>query len=94
MGTKTIGLDDEAYEQLKAEKREGESFSDTVRRITSEVAADWRHSLGKYHDQAAAFEAAVERSRESTREGLAARQQEVDELLGPADGDEAPRPDE
>lgn len=34
-GTKTIGLDDEAYERLKAQKREDESFSGTVKRITN-----------------------------------------------------------
>lgn len=86
MGTKTIGLDDEAYAQLKAEKREGESFSDTVRRLTSEVAADWRHSLGKYRDQATEFEAAVSRSRETTSQGLAQRQREVNERLRGEDG--------
>lgn len=81
MGTKTIGLDDEAYDQLKAEKRDGESFSDTVRRLTSEVAADWRHSLGKYQEHATAFEAAVERGRETTSQGLAQRQRAVNELI-------------
>lgn len=35
MGTKTISLADDAYERLKAEKKEGESFSDVIRRITS-----------------------------------------------------------
>lgn len=34
MATKTISLADDAYERLKAEKREGESFSDVVRRLT------------------------------------------------------------
>ncbi|WP_135828167.1 antitoxin VapB family protein [Halorussus halobius] len=34
MGTKTISLADDAYERLKAEKKEDESFSDVVRRIT------------------------------------------------------------
>jgi predicted CopG family antitoxin len=34
METKTVGLDREAYERLRAEKREGESFSDVVKRIT------------------------------------------------------------
>ena len=43
MGTKTISLADDAYERLKAEKREGESFSDVVRRLTSGV------SLEEYH---------------------------------------------
>lgn len=37
MGTKTISLADDAYERLKAEKREGESFSDVVRRVTTSV---------------------------------------------------------
>ncbi|WP_160132966.1 antitoxin VapB family protein [Halococcus salsus] len=34
MGTKTISLADDAYERLEAAKREGESFSDAVRRLT------------------------------------------------------------
>lgn len=95
MGTKTIGLDDEAYERLQAEKREGESFSDTVRRLTREVAADWRHSLGKYRDQAEAFEAAVHRGRETTSQGLAQRQRDVNDLLGGENTEaEEPRTDE
>jgi len=36
MAKKTISLDEEAYEHLKAHKREGESFSDVVRRIAGE----------------------------------------------------------
>ena len=35
MGTKTISLADDAYDRLHAAKREGESFSDVVRRLTS-----------------------------------------------------------
>jgi predicted CopG family antitoxin len=37
MGTKTISLADDAYEKLKRHKREGESFSDVVRRLTGET---------------------------------------------------------
>ena len=37
MGTKTISLADDAYERLKAAKRNDESFSDTVRRLTPGV---------------------------------------------------------
>jgi len=33
MGTKTITLSEDAYNLLKAEKMEGESFSDVVRRL-------------------------------------------------------------
>lgn len=37
MGTRTISLSDEAYERLKAAKKEGESFSDVVNRISPGV---------------------------------------------------------
>lgn len=43
MGTKTISLADDAYERLLAAKREGESFSDVVRRLTSGA------NLSEYH---------------------------------------------
>jgi predicted CopG family antitoxin len=81
MGTKTIGLDDEAYERRKAQKREGESFSDTVKRKTEEVSADWRRSLGRYAEEGERFEQAVVGSRERSNVGLAKRQQRVNEIL-------------
>lgn len=37
MGNRTIPLADDAYERLKDEKREDESFSDVVRRLTDDV---------------------------------------------------------
>lgn len=43
MGTKTISLADDAYEKLRAHKREGESFSDVVRRLAGGV------TLSEYH---------------------------------------------
>ncbi|WP_254546365.1 antitoxin VapB family protein [Halomarina pelagica] len=78
MGTKTIGLDDEAYERLRAEKLEDESFSDTVKRLTEAVAADWRHGFGRYGDEdGERLEAAVAASRRRTGEGLSERQRRV-----------------
>ncbi|MWV40550.1 antitoxin VapB family protein [Natrialba sp. INN-245] len=63
MGTKTISLADDAYEKLKAHKREGESFSDVVRRLTGGV------TLAEYHgtleeDTADELAAIVDRRRE------------------------------
>ncbi len=46
MGTKTVSLSDDAYERLAAEKRESESFSDVVRRLTEGVdLSDFRGVL-------------------------------------------------
>ncbi|MEY7850467.1 antitoxin VapB family protein [Natrarchaeobius sp. A-rgal3] len=36
MGTKTITVTEEAYDRLKEHKREGESFTETILRITGE----------------------------------------------------------
>lgn len=36
MGTKTIRLDDEAYERLATRKRGDESFSDVIKRLAGE----------------------------------------------------------
>ena len=66
VGTKTIGLDDEAYERLEAQKREGESFSDTVKRITEAVASDWREGFGHLDGETADRIAAVARTMDAT----------------------------
>jgi len=82
MGTRTIGLDDEAYERLDALKREDESFSDLVKRLTEEASSDWRLSFGKYSDEEGErLERAVEASRDSSARGLAVRQEQALELF-------------
>lgn len=36
MGTKSLTITEEAYERLKEHKREGESFTETILRLTGE----------------------------------------------------------
>ncbi|TQQ82778.1 hypothetical protein EGH24_04885 [Halonotius terrestris] len=90
MGTKTIGLDDEAYERLSAEKRADESFSDTVKRLTETVAEDWRKGFGSYADRdLETLRAVVADQRAATSEGLATRQHEaIKQLADRTDSDE------
>lgn len=88
MGTKTIGLDDEAYELLRSQKRENESFSETVKRITGRVARDWRANFGKYGDRGADLEQAARDSRQQTSDGVSDRQSDVTTIL--ASEDESP----
>lgn len=42
---KTLGLDEKAYQLLKAAKRPGESFSDVVRRLLQPTGS-WRDLVG------------------------------------------------
>jgi predicted CopG family antitoxin len=82
MGTKTISLADDAYEKLKSHKREGESFSDVVRRLAGGV------TLSEYYgvlDEATAdeLEGIVESRRESRSDTYRKRVEELaDELDG------------
>ena len=58
MPRRTISVDEEAYERLRAYKREGESFSDVVKRLAGERS--WSEVAGILTDEEAeALEEAV-----------------------------------
>ena len=79
MATKTISLSEDAYERLRAMKREGESFSDVVRRLARGVR------LSEFHgalssETAADLEAGIEAARSDRNE----RRRERIESIGDA----------
>jgi predicted CopG family antitoxin len=78
MGTKTIGLRDDVYERLKAQKRNDESFTETVERLLDESTTDWRDGFGTLSEEDQAdLEQVVADSRTLTSEGIASRQREA-----------------
>lgn len=82
MGTKTIGLGEDAYERLKARKREDESFTDLVERLLDETTVDWREGFGTLPDaEAEDLEQAVAGLRQGTGDGLAKRQRDALEAM-------------
>jgi len=69
MGTTTISLKEEAYDRLRAAKRDGESFSDVVLRLTESPATEERIAeLAGGLD--AEYAAAVADSSDDLRESL------------------------
>ena len=89
MATKTIGIREEVYERLKAQKRDDESFTDTVERLLDESATDWREGFGSLGTtEAEELERVVEQSRQQSAEGLTDRQRDAIRELGAVSDDE------
>ena len=80
MATKTISLDEEAYERLRARKKEGESFSETVKRLAGERS--WNEVTGILsEDEAADLETAIKEGRTKSRERSDRLTAELDEAV-------------
>ncbi|MDF9743972.1 antitoxin VapB family protein [Natrinema salsiterrestre] len=80
MATKTISLDEEAYERLKARKKEGESFSETIKRLAGERS--WNEIIGILsEDEAADLEGTIEEGRTKSRERSDRLTAELDEAV-------------
>ncbi len=73
MGKKTISIKDEAYERLKRLKKEGESFTDLVNRLTKKRSILELNELVS-EEEAESLRAAVEEGSEKGRE---ARRKEI-----------------
>lgn len=83
MSTKTIGIKEGVYDRLAAEKREDESFTDTIDRLIDTASSDWRHGFGRYSDEdGEEFERIVTESRADHAEGLAHSQNEALRQMG------------
>jgi len=77
MPTKTIGVREEVYERLATEKRDDESFSDTIDRLVESARSDWRSSFGKLEDEGDKLREVVEEQRNSLAISEAERQEKT-----------------
>ncbi|SFS07179.1 Predicted antitoxin, CopG family [Halomicrobium zhouii] len=81
MATKTISLDEEAYERLRARKKEGESFSETVKRLAGERS--WNEVAGILSEEEASdLESAIGEGRDRSGERSDRLTAELDEAIG------------
>jgi len=81
MATKTISLDEKAYERLKARKKEGESFSDVVKRLAGERS--WSEVAGILdRKEADALEDAIEEGRQRSKARSDRISRELEDAVG------------
>ena len=89
MGTRTIGITDEVYDRLSAQKREGESFTELIDRLLEERTTDWREGFDTLEADADELEQLIETTRTRAESGLATRQRDALETLSETEDDEA-----
>jgi predicted CopG family antitoxin len=83
MSTKTIGIKEGVYDRLAAEKREDESFTDTIDRLIDTASSDWRRGFGRYSDEEGEeFERIVTEARTDHAKGFAHSQNESLRRMG------------
>ncbi|MDZ7689362.1 MAG: antitoxin VapB family protein [Halobacteriales archaeon] len=71
MPTKTIGVREDVYERLSAEKRDDESFSDAIERLVDETRSDWRRSFGKLAEEGDELERVTKEQRSDLSDSVA-----------------------
>ncbi|MDS0475764.1 antitoxin VapB family protein [Natrinema sp. 1APR25-10V2] len=76
MATKTVTITEEAYERLKAHKRDDESFTETVLRLT-EADQDVMRGFGMFADDEGFAETAG-RTRDDLEDAFAERRKRRD----------------
>lgn len=80
MSTKTVSLSEDAYERLRRLKKENESFSDVVRRVTGKIS--FRDFHGILEEEAAKeLEKVIKEEREKRRRSQEERVKKVKEEL-------------
>ena len=72
MPTRTISISEEAYRRLKALKREGESFSDVILRLTSK-SSPWSLAGILSEEEGKELEKILAENRERSRKALLMR---------------------
>jgi predicted CopG family antitoxin len=80
MGTKTVRLDENVYEHIKSKKRDDETFSEAIDRLTSDYTL-LDFAAGGSEEEAEQLREAIDRSEErqrQEREELLERFKEID----------------